>query len=116
MYDSMVAAAMSNISYVVLDRPNPITGMNAFGPVLNETFMDSYVGRRAIAQAHGMTSGELAKMFVGEGWIEEAAGGLALPSLKVVEMKGWKRSMNFDTTKLPWVLPSPSELCRPDYV
>ncbi|EFW99753.1 hypothetical protein CMQ_71 [Grosmannia clavigera kw1407] len=108
MYDSMVAAAMSNISYVVLDRPNPITGLNAFGPVLNESFVNSYVGRRAIAQAHGMTAGEMAKMFVGEGWIKESAGGLDLPSLNVVEMKGWKRSMDFVDTKLPWVLPSPN--------
>ncbi|KAL1888069.1 hypothetical protein Sste5346_009806 [Sporothrix stenoceras] len=108
MYDTMVAAAMSNVSYVVLDRPNPITGMNAFGPVLNESFINSYVGRRAIAQAHGMTAGELAKMFVGEGWIKETAGGADLTSLTVIPMKGWNRHMTFAETGLPWVIPSPN--------
>lgn len=112
MYDTMVAAAMSNISYVVLDRPNPLTGMNAFGPVLNESFVNSYVGRRAIAQAHGMTAGELAKLFVGEGWIKETAGGADLDALTVIPMKGWKRSMTYEETGLPWVIPSPSTSSR----
>ena len=106
MYDTMVAAALSNASFVVVDRPNPITGMNAFGPVLNQSYA-SYVGRRPIAQAHGMTTGELAKMFVGEGWIEEAANGSAL-SLDVIAMEGWNRSMAWKDTGLPWVMPSPS--------
>lgn len=109
MYDTMVAAALSGASYVVLDRPNPITGVDAFGPVLNESFINSYVGRRAIAQAHGMTVGELAAMFVGEGWIKDSAGGADLKSLEVVEMKGWTRDMSFDETGLPWVIPSPSK-------
>lgn len=107
MYDTMLAAALSNASFVVLDRPNPITGLNAFGPVLNESFISSYVGRRAIAQAHGMTSGELASMFVGEGWIQQAANGSSLP-LQVIKMKGWKRSMSWKDTGLKWVMPSPN--------
>lgn len=107
MYDTMIAAAKANASFVVLDRPNPITGLNAFGPVLDESFVTSYVGRRAIAQAHGMTVGELASMFVGEGWISEAADGASL-SLEVVPMKKWKRSMRFEDTGLPWVMPSPN--------
>jgi uncharacterized protein YbbC (DUF1343 family) len=110
MYDTMVAAALKDARFVVLDRPNPITGLNAFGPVLNESYVTSYVGRRAIAQAHGMTAGELAKMFVGEGWIKEASGGKKL-DLQVVEMKKWKRSMAWKDTGLPWVIPSPSKLC-----
>jgi len=112
MYDTMVAAAAMNVSFVALDRPNPITGLDAFGPVLNESFVTSYVGRRAIAQAHGMTTGELAKMFVGEGWIAQAAAGnQSHPpqlDLQVVPMKGWKRSMTFAQTGLPWVMPSPN--------
>lgn len=108
MYDTMVAAALSGASYVVLDRPNPITGVDAFGPVLNESFVNSYVGRRSIAQSHGMTIGELAEMFVGEGWIQDSAGGEALKSLEVIKMKGWSRGMTFDDTGLPWVIPSPS--------
>ncbi|KFY04543.1 hypothetical protein O988_00703 [Pseudogymnoascus sp. VKM F-3808] len=106
MYDTMVASALSNVSFVVLDRPNPITGLNAFGPVLNESYA-SYVGRRAIAQAHGMTSGELAEMFVGEGWIRQAANGSNL-SLQIIKMKGWERSMAWKETGLPWVMPSPN--------
>lgn len=106
MYDTMVAAALTNVSFMVLDRPNPITGTNAFGPVLNESYA-SYVGRRPIAQAHGMTSGELAKMFVGEGWISEVANGSTV-SLEVIQMSGWKRSMRWEDTGLPWVMPSPS--------
>lgn len=90
-----------------MDRPNPIAGLNAFGPVLNETFVSSYVGRRAIAQAHGMTTGELARMFVGEGWISEAADGASL-SLDVIQMENWERWMRFQDTGLPWVMPSPN--------
>lgn len=107
MYDTMVAAAVTNTTFIVLDRPNPITGMNAFGPVLNETYA-SYVGRRPIAQAHGMTSGELATMFSGEGWIQQAANGSEL-RLEVVKMRRWKRWMAWKDTGLPWVMPSPSE-------
>lgn len=106
MYDTMVAAAISNATFVVVDRPNPITGLNAFGPVLNESYA-SYVGRRPIAQSHGMTAGELAKMFVGEKWIRNAANGSDL-TLEVIPMQGWKRSMTWKETGLPWVMPSPS--------
>lgn len=103
----MVAAAIANASLVVVDRPNPITGLNAFGPVLNESYA-SYVGRRPIAQAHGMTTGELASMFVGEKWIKQAANGSDL-TLEVIPMQGWKRSMTWTDTRLPWVMPSPSK-------
>ena len=108
MYDTMVAAASTNFSFVVIDRPNPITGLDAHGPVLNDSFITSYVGRRPIAQAHGMTVGELARMFVGEGWIKQAANGSELKDLSVVKMRGWKRGMTFAETGLPWVFPSPN--------
>ncbi|PGH02331.1 hypothetical protein AJ79_07671 [Helicocarpus griseus UAMH5409] len=106
MHDTMIAAALSNASFIVLDRPNPITGLNAFGPVLNVNY-SSYVGRQPIAQAHGMTAGELASMFVGEGWIKQAANGSEL-SLSVVKMKGWERWMAWKDTRLPWIMPSPN--------
>lgn len=106
MYDTMVASALSNVTFIVLDRPNPLTGLNAFGPVLNESYA-SYVGRRPISQAHGMTSGELANMFVGEGWIAEAANGSSL-DLQVIRMEGWERNMTWVDTDLPWILPSPN--------
>lgn len=107
MYDCMVAAAATNTSFMVLDRPNPISALEAHGPVLNETFVNSYVGRRAISQVHGMTVGELAGMFIGEGWISQAANGSSL-SLEVIKMENWERSMTFDKTGLPWVFPSPN--------
>lgn len=103
----MVAAASTNTTFIVIDRPNPITALNAFGPVLNDSFITSYVGRRPIAQVHGMTVGELAKMYIGEGWIKDASNGSSL-ALQVIKMKGWKRSMRFEDTKLPWVFPSPN--------
>ena len=106
MHDTMIAAAVANTTFVVLDRPNPITGLNAFGPVLNRS-VASYVGRQPIAQAHGMTSGELAKMLVGEGWIEHEANGSDV-SLEVIQMGGWRRSMAWKDTRLPWVYPSPN--------
>ncbi|RJE21825.1 hypothetical protein PHISCL_05844 [Aspergillus sclerotialis] len=106
MYDTMLAAALTNTKFVVLDRPNPITGLNAFGPVLKERY-SSYVGRKPIAQAHGMTSGELARMFVGQGWIKQDANGSDL-TLEVVKMDGWERKMSWAETGLHWVLPSPN--------
>lgn len=106
MHDCMVAAALANATFMVFDRPNPITGLNAFGPVLNKS-VSSYVGRQPIAQAHGMTAGELAKMFVGEGWIKEESNGTDV-SLEVIKMEGWHRSMSWRDTGMPWVLPSPN--------
>ncbi|CAH0019935.1 unnamed protein product [Clonostachys rhizophaga] len=103
MYGAMVAAAKKQASFVVLDHPNPITGLNAFGPVLNESFVTSYVGRRAIAQSHGMTVGERARPHVHS----EAADGSSL-SLNVVRMENWQRWMTFHDTGLPWVMPSPN--------
>ncbi|KAK2612767.1 hypothetical protein QQS21_001218 [Conoideocrella luteorostrata] len=107
LYDTMVAAAATNTTFMVIDRPNPTTGLNAFGPVLNDSYATSYVGRRPIAQVHGMTVGELARLFVGEGWIRQASNGSAL-ALEVIKMKAWKRSMRFQDTQLPWVFPSPN--------
>ena len=91
MHDTRVAAALTNITFVVLDRPNPITGLNAFGPVLNRS-VASYVGRQPIAQVHGMTAGELASLFVGEGWIKREANDSDV-MLEVIQMQGWKRWM-----------------------
>ncbi|PQK11504.1 hypothetical protein BB8028_0003g01290 [Beauveria bassiana] len=108
LYDIMVAANIANTSVMVLDRPNPIAGNNAFGPVLNESFVNSYVGRRSISQVHGMTVGELAKMYVGQGWIAATANAQTKLHLEVVTMQNWRRSMRFEDTGLPWVLPSPN--------
>ncbi|MDJ0463388.1 DUF1343 domain-containing protein [Streptomyces sp. H27-C3] len=100
LYDCMVAASLAGKRFVVLDRPNPVTGRAALGPVLDRAFA-TFVGREPIAQAHGMTVTELARLFNGE--------FLTTPvPLETVKMSGWRRSDFFDETGLPWVPPSPN--------
>jgi uncharacterized protein YbbC (DUF1343 family) len=96
----MEAARLAGKRFVVLDRPNPVTGRSAQGPVLHKEFA-TFVGRQPIAQAHGMTVAELARLFNGE--------FLTSPvPLETVLMSGWKRSRFFDDSGLPWVPPSPN--------
>ncbi|NEC33387.1 DUF1343 domain-containing protein [Streptomyces rubrogriseus] len=100
LFDCMEAASLAGKRFVVLDRPNPVTGRAALGPVLHKEFA-TFVGRQPIAQAHGMTVAELALLFNGE----------FLPSpvpLETVTMTGWKRSEFYDASGLPWVPPSPN--------
>ncbi|MFJ7067396.1 exo-beta-N-acetylmuramidase NamZ domain-containing protein [Streptomyces sp. NPDC101115] len=100
LYDCMVAASLAGKRFVVLDRPNPVTGRAALGPVLDRAFA-TFVGREPIAQAHGMTVAELARLFNGE--------FLAKPvPLETVAVSGWGRDDFFDATGLPWVPPSPN--------
>lgn len=99
----MEAAAENNINFVVLDRPNPITGTMVEGPVLEKEYT-SFVGIHPIALRHGMTVGELAKMFNEEGWL---AGGVTA-NLTVVKMENWKRSSWFGESGLTWTAPSPN--------
>ncbi|WP_438947751.1 exo-beta-N-acetylmuramidase NamZ family protein, partial [Streptomyces triticisoli] len=100
LYDCMEAAALAGKRFVVLDRPNPMTGREALGPVLHPEFA-TFVGRQPVSQAHGMTVAELARLFNGE--------FLAAPvELETVSMTGWKRSHFYDASGLPWVPPSPN--------
>ncbi|MER5518299.1 DUF1343 domain-containing protein [Streptomyces sp. NPDC002763] len=100
LYDCMEAAQLAGRRFVVLDRPNPVTGRTALGPVLHREFA-SFVGRQPIAQAHGMTVAELAKLFNAE--------FLTTPvELDVVTMTGWRRDRFHDAYGLPWVPPSPN--------
>lgn len=100
LYDCMEAAALAGKRFVVLDRPNPVTGRAALGPVLDRAYA-TFVGREPIAQAHGMTVAELARLFNAE--------FLAKPvTLETVAATGWRRADFFDTTGLPWVPPSPN--------
>ncbi|MFJ3673094.1 exo-beta-N-acetylmuramidase NamZ domain-containing protein [Streptomyces sp. NPDC090106] len=100
LYDCMEAAGLAGKRFVVLDRPNPVTGRRAEGPVLHPEFA-TFVGRRPISQAHGMTVGELARLFNGE--------FLTAPvPLDVVRAGGWRRSEFPDASGLPWVPPSPN--------
>ncbi|KAA6222796.1 DUF1343 domain-containing protein [Streptomyces albofaciens JCM 4342] len=104
LYDCMVASVLAGKRFVVLDRPNPVTGRAASGPVLDRA-QASGVGREPIALAHGMTVAELAALFNTE-FVPRAAGRPA--DLETVLMKGWRRSDFFDATRLPWVPPSPN--------
>ncbi|WP_405815246.1 DUF1343 domain-containing protein [Streptomyces sp. NBC_01390] len=100
LYDCMEAAQLAGKSFLVLDRPNPVTGRAALGPVLHREFA-TFVGRQPICQAHGMTVVELARLFNRE--------FLAAPvELDAVLMSGWKRSEFYDASGLPWVPPSPN--------
>ncbi len=99
MGNVMKAAAKHDIRVVILDRPNPINGIDVQGPVL-DAGSESFVGYHRIAVRHGMTAGELAKMFCAE---------LKLHlDLEIIEMEGWSRSSFFDATGLPWINPSPN--------
>jgi uncharacterized protein YbbC (DUF1343 family)/CubicO group peptidase (beta-lactamase class C family) len=93
------AAAKAGVQLIVLDRPNPITGSFVQGPVADaghETFTDYWT----VPVRHGMTIGELAKMFNAERSINA--------KLTVVPMEGWQRGDWFDSTGLTWVNPSPN--------
>ena len=104
MYEAMKAAVATGASFVVLDRPNPIGG-DASGPQLNPAFA-SGVGRKPIVQRHGMTAGELARLFDAE-FLPIDTGG-RLRSLQVVPVRGWRRGLLWARTGLDWVLPSPN--------
>ncbi|MPY61175.1 exo-beta-N-acetylmuramidase NamZ family protein [Streptomyces spongiae] len=100
LYDCMEAAQLAGKRFVVLDRPNPVTGRSAQGPVLHKEFA-TFVGRQPISQAHGMTVAELARLFNKE--------FLTAPvPLDTVLMSGWRRSQFYDASALPWVPPSPN--------
>ncbi|MFG3656201.1 exo-beta-N-acetylmuramidase NamZ domain-containing protein [Streptomyces sp. NPDC047706] len=100
LYDCMEAAGLAGKRVVVLDRPNPVAGVSAEGPVLHKEFA-TFVGRQPVSQSHGMTVAELALLFNEE--------FLASPvPLDVVRMTGWRRSDFHDASGLPWVPPSPN--------
>jgi len=105
MYQSMAAAAVLGMPYVVLDRPNPIGGVAPTGPIMHPGF-ESGVGLKPIAQQHAMTVGELAQLFNDQFVPGDANGKKA--DLTVVPMRGWRRGHYFDETGLPWVMPSPN--------
>lgn len=102
MTKCMEAAAENNKAFVVLDRPNPLTGNRIEGRLLDLKYRSS-VGFLPIPYIYGMTCGELARMINGEGWLAKGAKC----KLTVVTMRGWKRNMRYEDTGLPWVPPSP---------
>ncbi len=96
---SMRECAKAGIEVCILDRPNPIGGLEIEGNLLDPAFF-SFVGLAPIPMRHGMTMGELALMF-------KKMEDLDL-DLHIVTMEGWRRSMYFPDTGLPWVWPSPN--------
>jgi uncharacterized protein YbbC (DUF1343 family) len=99
MANCLVAARRHGVRVIVCDRPNPISGTAVEGPMLVRGF-ESFVGQYPIPMRHGMTIGELARLF------NEHFGIGA--DVEVVRMEGWKREMYHESTGLPWVLPSPN--------
>ncbi|MGQ9499163.1 MAG: exo-beta-N-acetylmuramidase NamZ family protein [Dissulfurimicrobium sp.] len=99
MYLAMKACARAGVGVAVLDRPNPLGGDMVEGNLLEDDFK-SFVGMAKIPMRHGMTIGELARLFV---WME----GIDL-DLYIIPMEGWRREMDFIDTRLPWVWPSPN--------
>ena len=96
---AMAAAGEAGIPFVVLDRPVPIGGDLVQGNVLDPAFA-TFVGMYPVPMRHGMTTGELARLFVGEFGVEV--------ELSVVPMAGWTRDTWYDETGMPWVAPSPN--------
>ena len=99
MANCMRAAARHGVPVVVCDRPNPVGGIEVEGSRLDPAYA-SFVGQFPIPLRHGMTIGELARMFNEDFGIN--------CSLDVVPLSGWQRSMYFDETGVPWVMPSPN--------
>lgn len=96
---AMQACARDGKSFVVLDRPNPIGGVQVEGNVLHPDYA-SFVGLFPIPMRHGMTIAELALMF-------NSHFGISC-DLHIVPMDGWKREMYYGETGQPWVMPSPN--------
>ncbi len=95
----MEEAARADVEVIVLDRPNPIDGLHVEGPLLDEG-TESFTAYFRMPIRHGSTLGELARLFN----VEATIGA----SLSVVPMQGWRRSLWFDATGLPWINPSPN--------
>jgi uncharacterized protein YbbC (DUF1343 family)/CubicO group peptidase (beta-lactamase class C family) len=93
------AAAQAGVDLIVLDRPNPVTGSFVQGPV-SDAERENFTNYWTVPPRHGMTLGELAKMFNAERNINA--------KLTVVPMDGWQRGDWFDATGLAWVNPSPN--------
>ena len=100
---AMEAAAENGKTFVILDRPDPINGISVEGNIL-EPSQASFVGLYPIPVRHGMTAGELARMFNGQGWLADRVKA----KLVVIPMKGWSRRMWYDQTGLRFIKTSPN--------
>jgi uncharacterized protein YbbC (DUF1343 family) len=93
----MRACARAGVEVIVLDRPNPIGGVDVEGGAIAPGY-ESFVGRVSLPNRHGLTAGEIAQL------MNEELGC----KLTVVTMRGWRRDHDFDATSLPWIQPSPN--------
>jgi uncharacterized protein YbbC (DUF1343 family) len=100
---AMEAAAEAGREFVVLDRPNPIGGQHVEGP-LRDASRESFVGYYRLPVRHGMTVGELARMFAAEKRLDL--------KLTVIPLSGWQRQDYWHDTDLAWVNPSPNMRCE----
>ena len=89
-----------NIDIIILDRPNPLNGITLEGNILDLKF-SSFIGRHPIPVRHGLTIGEVALMHQ-KYWSNSSA------TIEIIKMENWNRSMYYEDTKLPWLLPSPN--------
>jgi uncharacterized protein YbbC (DUF1343 family) len=96
---AMRACARARVGFVVLDRPNPIGGVEVEGGDIEPGF-DSFVGLCSVPNRHGLTAGEIARMVMERERLDL--------DLEVLAMGGWRRDMYYEDTGLPWVLPSPN--------
>lgn len=98
---AMEAAAKARVTFIVLDRPNPINGLAVEGPLLTDPELPglSPTSYFPVPVRHGLTAGEMAQLHNRKARV---------PHLRVVRMVNWKRSMWYDQTGLPWTAPSPN--------
>ncbi|MES2504643.1 MAG: DUF1343 domain-containing protein [Myxococcota bacterium] len=96
---ALKACEQAGIKCMVLDRPNPLGGIQKEGNLVRPEFV-SFVGEYPLQNRHGLTLGELARFFKTHDQLS--------CELEVVEMQNWSREMYFEDTGLPWVLPSPN--------
>jgi uncharacterized protein YbbC (DUF1343 family) len=99
MGGAMEVAAEKQLKFVVLDRPNPINGIDVEGPMIDDG-LQSFVGYHKLPIRHGMTVGEIAEML-------RAEKKLGL-DLRVIRCEGWNRSSYLDATGRTWINPSPN--------
>ncbi len=103
LFYTLQAAAENNIPIIVLDRPNPIGGLNVTGNITEKEHI-SFVGIAPIAIQHGMTVGELALFFNNENLL----GKNLKANLNIIKLKNYTRNLLFSDTGLNWVNPSPN--------
>jgi uncharacterized protein YbbC (DUF1343 family) len=96
---AMQAAGQAGIPFVVLDRPNPIGGVHVQGNLLDTAYA-SFVGMYPVPMRHGLTPGELARLYRGEFGVQA--------ELHIAPVSGWRRDVWYDQTGLPWTPPSPN--------